>query len=69
MEINDGEGFLTQEVLDKLIEGTFTVNIWPLLEAVSFKSLDYDKNQDIPPCEAFLIELFGSSLFHVGRCG
>jgi len=49
VQIEEGEGFLTPEVLDKLIEGTFNVNIWPLLEAVSFKGLEYDENQDIPP--------------------
>jgi len=49
VQIEEGEGFLTPEVLDKLIEGTFNVNIWPLLEAVSFKCLEYDENQDIPP--------------------
>jgi hypothetical protein len=49
VQIEEGEGFLTPEILDKLIEGTFNVNIWPLLDAVSFKDLDYDDNEGIPP--------------------
>jgi hypothetical protein len=49
VQINEGEGFLTPEILDKLVEGTFNVNIWPLLDAVSFKALDYDENEDISP--------------------
>lgn len=49
MQINEGEEFLTPEILDKLIEGTFNVNIWPLLGAVSFNDMDYDENEDILP--------------------
>ena len=56
--INEGERFLTPEILDELVGSTDTVNIQPLLGSVSFKGLDYDENEDIPPCEAFLIELF-----------
>ena len=63
VEINDGVGFLTLEVLDKLIEGTYTVNIQSLLESVSFNGLDYAENQDIPPCKAFLIKPFLKSLY------
>ncbi len=49
VQINEGEEFLTPEILDKLVEGTFNVNIWPLLEAVSFNDMDYDENEDILP--------------------
>jgi hypothetical protein len=48
VQINKGEEFLTPEILNKLIEGTFNVNIWPLIDAVSFKDIDYDENEGIP---------------------
>jgi hypothetical protein len=55
---NEGKGFLSPEIPDELVKGTYTVNIQPLLDSVSFYGLDYDENEDIPPCEAFLIKRF-----------
>jgi len=49
VSINEGEGFLTPEILDELVKGTYTMNIQPLLESASFNGLDYDENEDIPP--------------------
>jgi len=49
VSVNEGVGFLTLDILDELVNGTYTVNIQPLLESVPFNGLEYDENQDIPP--------------------
>jgi hypothetical protein len=63
VSINEGEGFLTPEIFDELVKGTYTVNIQPLLESVSFYGLEYDENHDIP---AFYVN-FSDVLKEVSR--